>query len=91
MRIAPQIDLRDEERKTLIKLKDLYIDIGANNREDALKYVSIGDPATCSPNYLELQNGLFSSKGCDNRTGAFVVSEVIKILSENKKISDWTL
>jgi len=70
------------ERGKAPLIKDLYIDIGAKNRKDAEKVVEIGDAVTFIPNYLELRNGIFSSKACDDRVGAFVVSEVIKILSK---------
>lgn len=74
--------METEDTKRVLQLKDLWIDIGANNKKDALKLVAIGDAVTYAPNFLELANNRFSSKGCDNRTGAFVVNEVIRILSE---------
>ena len=74
-----------EDRKKVYKLSDLYIDIGAKDRKDALKFVQVGDPVSVSPNFMELKNGLFTSKACDNRTGAFIVSEVVKILSKRRK------
>jgi len=67
-----------------LKIKDIYIDIGAKNKKDALKKVEIGNPVTFKPNYLELENDLISSKACDDRAGGFVISEVIKILSTKK-------
>lgn len=73
-----------DERKTLPKIKDVYIDIGAKDDKDALKKVEVGDPVTFRPNYLELGNGLISSKACDDRVGGFVISEVLKILSAKK-------
>ncbi len=76
--------LEPEERKKAIPLKDLWIDIGAKNKKEALKVVSLGDPVSYAPNFLELCNNNFSSKGCDNKMGAFVVSEVLKILSKRK-------
>ncbi|MBP9854647.1 MAG: M42 family metallopeptidase [Candidatus Omnitrophica bacterium] len=74
--------MEGDDWKKVIPLKDLWIDIGASSKKNALKMIEIGDPATYAPNFTELANGRFSSKGCDNRTGAFVVNEVIKILSE---------
>lgn len=70
-----------EERRKVLKLKEMWVDIGAKDRKDALKVVSVGDPVSYAPNFLELMNNCFSSKGCDNKTGAFVVSEVMKILN----------
>lgn len=79
------IHLEDSsERKACKKLKDLYIDIGASNRKDAEKVVAVGDPVSFAPNFMELRNNKFSSKGCDDKVGGFVVSEVIRILSKQK-------
>ena len=72
------------ERRELIPLNKLFIDIGAKNKKDALKTVAIGDALCVAPNFLPLKNNRFSSKGCDNRTGAFVVSEVLRILHKQK-------
>ncbi len=76
--------MEDEDRKKISAIKDLWVDIGAKNREDALKAVAIGDPVSFAPNFLELRNNFFSSKGCDNKMGAFVVSEVLKLLHHDK-------
>jgi len=76
--------LEVEERNKVPKLQDLWIDIGASDRKDALKVVKVGDAVSFSPNFMELRNGRFSSKSCDNKMGAFVASEVIKILSESR-------
>ena len=78
--------IEPEDRKKTTKIKELWVDIGAKDRKDALKVVEIGDSITFAPNYLELKNGLFSSKGCDDKVGAFVVSEVIRILSKKPKL-----
>lgn len=72
------------EQGKVPKLKDLYIDIGAKDKKDAKKVVAVGDSVTFIANYTELRNGIFTSKACDDRVGAFVVSEVIKILFKNK-------
>jgi putative aminopeptidase FrvX len=80
---ATHLDTYAEESKSL-KIKDAYIDVGYKNAKDAKKSVEVGDPVSFSVNYLELNNGIFSSKGCDDKTGAFVASEVIKILHAKK-------
>lgn len=69
-----------DDRRKVLPIKELWVDIGAKDRDDALRVVAIGDPVSYAPNFIDLQNNLFSSKGCDNKTGAFVVSEVLKIL-----------
>jgi endoglucanase len=73
-----------DERDKVLELKDAYIDVGFKNRKDAEKYVQVGDPVSYSTNFLELTNNVFSSKSCDDKAGAFVVSEVIKILSAKR-------
>jgi len=78
--------MEPEDRKKTTKIKELWVDIGAKDRKDALKVVDIGNAVAFAPNYLELKNGLFSSKGCDDKVGSFVVSEVIKILSKRQKL-----
>lgn len=83
------IHLMDEnDRKQVVQIKDLWVDIGAAKRADALKVVKVGDAVSHAPNFIELRNDCFSSKGCDNKVGAFVVSEVLKILSGQKLRKD---
>ncbi|MDE2028509.1 MAG: M42 family metallopeptidase [Candidatus Omnitrophica bacterium] len=80
--------MEEADRNKSVAIKDLWVDIGAKDREDALKVVALGDAVSFAPNYMELRNNIFSSKGCDDKTGAFVVSEVIKILSGRKLRKD---
>jgi len=72
------------ERGKEIKLDDLWIDIGAKNKKDALKAVGIGDPLVIDPDFIELRNGLVSSRAFDDRVGAWVVTEVLRALSGKK-------
>lgn len=77
--------MEDSERGKAMKVQDFWIDIGAKDRDDALKVVDLGDAVSYSPNVAFLRNNIFTSKGCDDKVGAFVVSEVLKIL-KNKKL-----
>lgn len=72
------------ERGKEIKLDDLWIDIGAKDRKDALKAVGVGDPVVIVPDFIELRNGLVSSRAFDDRVGAWVVAEVLRALSGKK-------
>lgn len=67
--------LTDDERKQMIKLKDLWIDIGAKDKADAESVVRVGDPITLKLGYQELRNGLANSPAMDNKTGLWVVIE----------------
>ena len=74
--------LNDAMTKGDIKDKDLYIDIGAKDPEDARKYVEEGDPVHLNTYHLPLQNGLLCARGIDDRGGAFIVLEALKKAKE---------
>ncbi len=60
-----------------LKASDLRIDIGAKNREDALKYVDLGDTVTFDTDVRELLNNCISGRALDDRVGAYVVMEAL--------------
>ncbi len=65
------------------KLKDLWIDIGAGSKDEALALVSVGSPATLdwSPRWLNERR--LVSKAIDNRVGSFVVLEALRRLKDS--------
>lgn len=71
----------DREKPT--KIKDMWIDIGAKNRDEAVARISIGDPAVIAGEPLELTDDLWASRSMDNRTGAYVAYRATQLLSEN--------
>jgi endoglucanase len=73
--------MEDKDRSNAVKLDGLWIDIGAKDKEEALKMVSIGDPAVIAYGFEELPNGLAMARGFDDRVGAFVVLEAARMLS----------
>lgn len=70
--------LTDEERKQVAKLRDLWIDIGAKDRDDAARTVRIGDPITLELGYRSLMNGLASATAMDDKAGLWVVLEAFR-------------
>lgn len=56
----------------------LYIDIGAASKEDALKYVNVGDACGYMGEYLSLKNERICSKSLDNRIGCYQLLEALK-------------
>lgn len=56
----------------------LYIDIGCTTKEDAEKYVKVGDYCGFVGPYYELQNGRISAKTFDDRAGCFLLLEALK-------------
>lgn len=61
-----------------IKISDLYIDIGAKSKEDALKIINIGDYACFDSNYIEFGDGFVKAKALDDRVGCYVMINVAK-------------
>ena len=74
--------LEEQERKQVVKIKDLWIDIGAQNREQALTVVDVGDPVTLQLGYQELQNQLVNGPAMDDRSGVWVVVEALRRAKE---------
>ena len=67
-----------DERKQVVKTKDLWLDIGAKNKEEAAEVVRIGDPVTLELGYQEMRNGLANSPGMDDKTGLWVCLEALR-------------
>lgn len=65
--------LTPDERKNVPEIKNLWVDIGAANGEEARSVVSIGDPITVQLGYRPLRNGLISGPGMDNKVGVWTV------------------
>lgn len=74
--------LNAEEKDRVVKCSDMWIDIGAKNKDDALKRVRIGDPAVLAAGAVELPGGRIASRAIDNRIGAFIVLEALRQLSK---------
>lgn len=56
----------------------LYVDIGVKSKEEALKYVKVGDVAVYTGEYIELKEGNIAAKALDNRIGCFIMIEALK-------------
>jgi endoglucanase len=76
--------MEKEEREKVSKVEDLWIDIGAASRDEAGARVRIGDPGVLAAGVLEFPNGKLVSRSIDNRIGAFVVLEALRILSRSQ-------
>ena len=70
-----------DDREKVSKVEDLWIDIGAANRAEAERAVRIGDPGVLAAGVLEFPNGRLVSRCIDNRIGAFVVLEALRLLA----------
>jgi endoglucanase len=74
--------LKDEERKSVPELKDLHIDIGAKDADEARQMVRIGDVAVIDSDPMELRPGLVLSRALDNRVGCYVAAEAARRVAD---------
>src|SRR5918996_1941986 len=73
--------LKDEERKQVPELRNLHIDIGAADGDDARSLVRIGDVAVIAGEPLEYPNGRVVARAMDNRLGCFVALEAARLVA----------
>jgi putative aminopeptidase FrvX len=73
-----------EERDKVSKVEDLWIDIGAIDRAEAESRIRIGDPGVLAAGVIEFPNGRLVSRSIDNRIGAFVVLEALRLLATDR-------
>lgn len=77
--------LTDEERKKLVKIKDMYIDVGATSEEELKNEmdIQIGDPIIPICPFTVMNSGkTFMAKAWDDRIGCAMFINVIKELQE---------
>ncbi len=78
--------IKHEEREKASKITDLWIDIGAQDRDAAQKRgVRVGDPGVLDTQLVELSDDLIASRAIDNRIGAFVVLEALRLLAQGAR------
>jgi endoglucanase len=81
----PAIHLQEkEDREKVVKLSDLWIDIGAASKAEALARVRVGDAGVLAGGMQELPNGRLVSRSLDNRIGAFVILEALRQLAARR-------
>jgi putative aminopeptidase FrvX len=83
--------LRDEDRKKVVEVRDLHIDIGAKDGEEAAEHVRVGDVAVIGGEALELPNGRIAARALDNRLGSFVALEAARIVAGAGGAQGWEL
>jgi putative aminopeptidase FrvX len=72
----------DEERRKVPELKQLHIDIGAKDGDDARGMVRVGDVAVIAGEPVELPNDRVISRSMDNRLGCYVAYEAARLVAE---------
>src|SRR5579871_2300683 len=75
--------LREEDRKKVPELRELYVDIGARSGDEARDRVRIGDVAVIAGEPVELLGDRVVSRAMDNRLGAFIALEAARLVAES--------
>lgn len=74
------------EGKSKVGADDLYIDMGASSKEEAMRYVAIGDSVCAASDVQDLLENRFAGRALDDRLGAFIVLEALKKAKEKKAV-----
>ena len=82
----PPHKMKKSERDKVLEYDKMFIDIGAANKEEALKMVQIGDPIIIKQNFQDLGDSLVKGKALDNRAGCAVLVEVLKRVNSSATI-----
>jgi putative aminopeptidase FrvX len=75
-----------EQRKKVVELKGLHIDIGAADRDEASGLVRVGDPAVIAAEPVRLAGNRLISRSMDNRLGAYVALEALRRCHERDSL-----
>ncbi len=80
--------LRKEDRDKPTEIREMWIDIGAKDRDDAKRRVSVGDAAVVDAAFVQLTDDFCVSRSMDNRVGAFVALEAARLLAVDRPAAD---
>lgn len=72
-----------QEREIAPPITELYMDIGAVDKQEAEKMVSLGDYATYNSKFLKTGENRVKGKALDDRAGCAVLIELLKEAYEN--------
>ena len=75
---APHLMSPEERNQPVKKISDLPVDIGAQDRAQALEALEIGSVATIDAGWRPLLGDRVSARGMDDRVGAFIVAEALR-------------
>ena len=80
------VHLMDEaDRKKVPEIHEIWIDIGAKSKKDALTRVAIGDVATYDHELELIHGSIGTARAFDNKVGAYIVGETLIRLARDKK------
>jgi len=80
-----------EDRNQASKIRSLWVDVGAGSRDHVLELgLRVGDPMVIAQRMTRLAGDRIASRAIDNRIGAFVVLEALRLLAGGDRASATT-
>ncbi len=80
-----------KERKEVPETHQIWIDIGASNKKEAEKLVSIGDAIVYETSIVKMSNNCYASRAFDDKAGAYAIFETLRRLAKAKVKNDYKL
>lgn len=77
--------LSTEERKKTPEKENLWIDIGATSKKDALSRVRIGDVAVYEEAFSIMHGSIGIARAFDDKTGCYAVMETLRRIAANRE------
>ncbi|WP_025763760.1 M20/M25/M40 family metallo-hydrolase [Dyadobacter tibetensis] len=88
----PAIHVRDTSKDQTPKVHELFIDVGAANKDEVLGMgIHVGTVVTFADGLDELNEKFYVGRALDNRMGGFMIAEVARMLHENNVKLPFTL
>jgi tetrahedral aminopeptidase len=83
--------LNENERKQVVQLEQLWLDVGAKSKASAQERIRIGDCVTLDLRYRPLMNDIVTGPGMDNKTGMWTVIDALRRVVELCKADSTSL
>ena len=81
----PAIHTRSAGKEEPPTLKNIFLDVGAKNKEEVEKMgIHVGCVVTYPDEFMVLNKDWYVGRALDNRAGGFMIAEVARMLHENK-------
>ena len=82
----PAIHVRDAGKEEAPSLKNIFIDCGASSKKEVESMgIHVGTVITFEADLMEMNKNYLVGRALDNRMGGYMIAEVARRLSENKK------
>ena len=76
---------QEEREKPKPLIEKYWIDIAVKDKAEAEGLVAIGDPVTYDVAYWDMRNGVAASRAFDDKAGAFVVADTLRLVAEKRE------